>query len=115
MTKPRIGLVLSGGGARGAYEAGVIRYMREELPASSRDQVRFDLICGVSVGAVTACHLAATMDSAPEQGRLLESLWTDLSLERVYRVEGQDLWSIARGIWRITTNEPVRAEGWRFV
>lgn len=113
MERPKIALVLSGGGARGAYEAGVIRYLREELPPAARENVRFDLICGVSVGAITACHLASTMDIAAEQGRLLASIWTDLSLEQVYGVEGQDLWTIARGIWRLTTNEPVRAEGWR--
>ncbi|MDP2272979.1 MAG: patatin-like phospholipase family protein [Archangium sp.] len=110
--KPRIGLVCSGGGARGAYEAGVIRYLREELPASTRADVRFDVLAGTSVGASTACFLAATMHIPDEQGRALASLWTGLSLEKVFRVDGESLYSVSRKIWRATrANE--RPEGWR--
>ena len=108
-----IALVLSGGGARGAYEAGIVRYLREELPASTRERVHFDILCGTSVGAVTACLLAATMDTPDQQGRILTELWSGLSLERVYKVEGENLWSLTRKMWRAATNEPVRAEGWR--
>lgn len=108
-----IALVLSGGGARGAYEAGVIRYLREELPASVRERVRFDILCGTSVGAITACFLASTMHEPDGQGRVLSDMWTELSLEAVYKVKGEDLWSLTRKMWRAATNEPVRAEGWR--
>lgn len=112
VTKPRIGLVCSGGGARGAYEAGVIRYLREELPPSARQHVRFDVLSGTSVGASTACFLAATMHTPDEQGRGLAALWTGLSLEKVFRVEGESLYSVSRKIWRATrANE--RPEGWR--
>ncbi len=110
---PPVALVLSGGGARGAYEAGIIRYLREELPLATRNQVRFDILCGTSVGAVTACFLAATMDTPDRQGQLLCEMWTDLSLEKVYKVEGENLWSLTRKMWRAATNEPVRSEGWR--
>jgi NTE family protein len=108
-----IALVLSGGGARGAYETGVIRYLREELPASVRPRVRFDIVCGTSVGAITACFLASTMDAPEKQGRVLSDMWSELSLEAVYKVKGEDLWSLTRKMWRAATNEPVRAEGWR--
>lgn len=112
MTKPRIGLVCSGGGARGAYEAGVIRYLREELPAAARANVRFDVLSGTSVGASTACFIAGTMHMPDEQGRALEALWTGLTLEKVFRVEGESLYSVSRKIWRATrANE--RPEGWR--
>ncbi|HXN81496.1 MAG TPA: patatin-like phospholipase family protein, partial [Myxococcales bacterium] len=54
-----LALVLSGGGARGAYEAGVARYVLGELagrlPPSSRPRI----FCGTSVGAINACALAA--------------------------------------------------------
>jgi NTE family protein len=108
-----IGLVLSGGGARGAYEAGVIKYLREELPADVRARVRFDVLCGTSVGAVSACFLAATADDPATQGQKLVDMWTSLSLERVYKVDGEDLWSLTRKMWRAATNEPKRPEGWR--
>ena len=102
MTKPRIGLVCSGGGARGAYEAGVIRYLREELPAAARANVRFDVLSGTSVGASTACFIAGTMHMPDEQGRALEALWKGLTLEKVFRVEGESLYSVSRKIWRAT-------------
>ena len=112
MTKPRIGLVCSGGGARGAYEAGVIRYLREELPASARAHVRFDVLSGTSVGATTACFLAATAHLPDEQGRALAALYTGMTLEKVFRVEGESLYSLGRKIWRATRNNE-RPEGWR--
>ncbi|MBX5481622.1 MAG: patatin-like phospholipase family protein [Myxococcaceae bacterium] len=113
MSRPKVGLVLSGGGARGAYEAGVIRYLREELPSALGGHVPLDILCGTSVGAITACFLAATMDEPATQGRELERIWSELSLERVYKVQGEDLWTITRKLWRAATNEPVRPEGWR--
>jgi NTE family protein len=106
--QPKIGLVCSGGGARGAYEAGVIRYLREELQAP----VRFDVLCGTSVGAMTACFLATTMDQPKTQGRDLADLWAGLSLERVFKVEGEDLWTITRKMWRAARNNE-RPDGWR--
>ncbi|MBK7858238.1 MAG: patatin-like phospholipase family protein [Archangiaceae bacterium] len=105
---PRIGLVASGGGARGAYEAGVIRYLREEL----KTNVRFDVLCGTSVGAMTACFLATTMDRPAEQGRELAEIWESLSLERVFKVEGEDLFTITRKMWR-AARDTERPEGWR--
>ena len=43
--RPRVGLVLSAGGARGAYEVGVLRYIRERL----RVDTQFDVITGSSI------------------------------------------------------------------
>lgn len=115
MASSPIALVLSGGGARGAYEAGVIRYLREELPAPVRAKVRFDILCGTSVGAITACYLAATMDQPDTQGTGLAALWGGLSLEKVFKVEGEDLWSLTRKMWRAARSETAmrRPEGWR--
>jgi NTE family protein len=112
MTRPKIGLVCSGGGARGAWEAGIIRYLREELPASTRPDVRFDILAGTSVGAMTCCFLAATMDEPEEQGRGLAALWTSLSLEEVFRVAGQSAWSVGRKLWRATRANQ-NPDGWR--
>jgi NTE family protein len=105
-------LVCSGGGARGAYEAGVIRYLREELPPSVRQHVRFDVLSGTSVGASTCCYLAATMHTPDQQGRGLAALWTGLSFEKVFRVQGESAYSVGRKIWRATRLSD-RPEGWR--
>lgn len=111
--RPPIGLVLSGGGARGAYEAGLIRYLREELPKDVREHVRFDILAGTSVGAINACYLAATIDQPDTQGAELERMWTSLQLEQVYKVHDEDLWTLSRKLWRAATNEPTRPEGLR--
>jgi NTE family protein len=112
-SSPKVALVLAGGGARGAYEAGVVRYLREELPAALSGHARLDIVCGTSVGAITACFLAATAHAPGTQGQLLSQLWTGLSLEDVYKVRGEDLWTLTRKMWRAATNEPLRPEGWR--
>jgi NTE family protein len=58
------GIVLSGGGARGAYEAGVVLGLMEVLQPSERP---FDVLCGTSVGALNATYLAANAHE-PEMG-----------------------------------------------
>ena len=72
---PLTGLVLSGGGARGAYEAGVIRYIRDELPPRVRAHARMEIICGTSVGAINGCFLAANAHQPELQGRAMTSVW----------------------------------------
>ncbi len=78
-----------------------------------RERVRFDLLCGTSVGAINACYLAATADTPEIQGAGLTSMWSELALEKVYKVHGEDLWTLTRKMWRAATNEPLRPEGWR--
>ncbi len=86
MGAPLTGLVLSGGGARGAYEAGVIRYIRDELPPRIRQHVRMEIICGTSVGAINACFLAANAHQPDLQGRTMTQVWETLRIEDVYKV-----------------------------
>jgi len=81
--RPRLALVLSGGGARGAYEAGVMRYIREDLAGDLGGQVGFDIYCGTSVGGIHACFFAATSDLAPVQGRMLVDRWESFVLEEM--------------------------------
>jgi NTE family protein len=110
MPPPRIGLVCSGGGARGAYEAGIVRYLREEMPSSAG--VRFDVLAGTSIGAMTACLLAGSMHMPQEQGRILGRLWAGLHFERVFNVEGESALSVARKLYR-AAKAGIRPEGWR--
>jgi NTE family protein len=76
-------VVLSGGGARGAYEAGVLRYILEELPDDLGHPPRFDVICGTSVGAINATWLAATLDEPSYCFQRLWYLWRTLTFDRV--------------------------------
>lgn len=79
-----LGLVLSGGGARGAYEAGVIHYIRTELREQEGLDRRFDVICGSSVGAINASFIGATSHNLKFQGEKIYDLWNDLDQESVY-------------------------------
>lgn len=81
--RPRVALVLSGGGARGAYEAGVLRYIREDLAGDLGGQVHFDIVCGTSVGGIHACFVAGTADMADKQGRMLVDRWESFVLEEM--------------------------------
>jgi NTE family protein len=72
---------LSGGGARGAYEAGVLDYVLGELPARLARPVRIDLILGSSVGAIHACYLAASADRGEDRTRVLRQSWLDMRME----------------------------------
>lgn len=94
----RIALVLSGGAARGAYEAGVVQYLREGLPRETGVRARFDVLCGSSVGAINACFLAATMDRPDEQGAMLVERWCSLELEKVVRVGRPELFRFGRSL-----------------
>ena len=95
---PRRALVFSGGGARGAYEAGVVRYLVEELPKSLGHAPRFDILCGTSVGAIHACYLAATAHLGPQRGQKLVEFWTSMKLEEVLPLSVRDLIALPRRI-----------------
>ena len=89
-------VILSGGGARGAYEAGVLRYVFGTLPERLGYRPRIDLYCGTSVGAVHACFLAAYADAMPGAIEELSEIWARMSFDRVYRFGLGDAASFAR-------------------
>ncbi|MCA9512956.1 MAG: patatin-like phospholipase family protein [Myxococcota bacterium] len=93
---PKRAIVLSGGGARGAYEAGVLRFIVEELPRRHDLRPEFDIVCGTSVGAIHACFLAATADGGEERGERLARIWEHLRVDEVFRVKGADVLSLPR-------------------
>lgn len=75
----KVGLVLSGGGARGAYEVGALSYVAEHHP-ELLDRVR--IITGASVGAVNGVFLASHGLSRASLAALAE-LWRSLDLDDV--------------------------------
>ena len=72
MQQMKTALVLSGGGAKGAYEAGCIRALQEL-------GYEFDLVCGTSIGALNGL-LVAQKDFEP-----MYHMWEELSIEKVMR------------------------------
>lgn len=92
-----VALVLSGGGARGAYEVGVLSYLYGEL-ARARGGVppRVDMVCGTSVGAINGCYLAAHMADPVSGVRRLVDLWTAIEFERVLRFTARQALQLPR-------------------
>ena len=87
----RTGLVLSGAAALGAYEAGVARYITEEVARSLGRPVRFDILSGTSAGGINAAALAS---AAPDPGCGAEQLcevWSRLDLAELLRPSGAEL------------------------
>jgi NTE family protein len=113
VTSPRTALVLSGGGARGAYEAGVVRYLREEFPAALGDQPRIDILSGTSIGAVNASFLAASAQRPEDQGRLLADVWLSLRIEEVFHWSVLRLAALPLYLWRRIRMLRLRHRSWR--
>ncbi len=79
----KIGLILTGGGARAAYQVGVLKAVAELL-----DQPRaspFAILCGTSAGAINAAALAIHADDFAESVRHLVGVWEGFSCHHVYR------------------------------
>jgi NTE family protein len=88
--RPVLGLVLTGGGARSAYQIGVLRAIAEICP---RGRNPFQIIVGTSAGAVAASVLAAEAVHWRRAVAGLESVWGNFRAEQVFRV---DPWHMLR-------------------
>ena len=99
--RPRRAVILSGGGARGAYEAGVLRFILDELPERHGIEPRFDIVCGTSVGAIHAAFIAATADLTSGRGPRLVKIWEDLQVGEIFRFSGRDLISMPRMLFGV--------------
>lgn len=78
-----VGLILTGGGARGAYQVGVLKAIAELADAK---QVAFPVISGVSVGALNAVGLASKFSNFVNSVDCLETFWRALRTENVFEV-----------------------------
>ena len=94
--RPRVGFVLAGGGSRGAYEAGIIQYLRVDLPRRLGRHVPIDIVSGTSVGAINASFLAATMDDPAIQADRLVGHWKALRIEELLGLRAIDLMRATR-------------------
>jgi len=107
--KPRAGLVLTGGGARAAYQVGVVKAVRDILGNPVKNP--FPIVCGTSAGAINAATLAVFADNFSRAvGNLLE-VWEHMRCEHIYRT---DAWRILKSGARwlsammlISRNNPV--------
>lgn len=91
-------LVLSGGGARGAYEAGVLRYLCEQMPRDTGVTPWFDVVCGTSVGALNACYVAATTDVLDRSTSLLWARWLETRADALLTIRPIDTFRFVRSL-----------------
>src|SRR5882724_6372123 len=104
-----LALVLSGGGARGAYEIGVLRYILGKLTPRLGDSARPRIFSGTSVGAINACAIAAHHE-VPDFGiRHLAERWRQLGLEQVFQLGWGDLAALVRWLFGSGTAEGPRS------
>jgi NTE family protein len=106
---PKVGLVLAGGSARGAYEVGVVQYILEDVARSLGCDVPLDVISGTSAGSINAVMLAANADKPSERGALLARKWTELQLEDVVRPSTSEILRLAARLVGRTTRPDARA------
>jgi NTE family protein len=85
--KIKTGLILTGGGARAAYQVGVLQAVSEILRESGWAPERnpYDIICGTSAGALNATALACHADNFGEGLELVGNVWEHINVEQVYR------------------------------
>ena len=79
------GLVLTGGGARAAYQVGVLKGVASLLPRSVYNP--FPIICGTSAGAINALGIAGRAGPFRLRTRKLETIWRNLRAQDVYRTD----------------------------
>ena len=94
--KPKRAVVLSGGGARGAYEAGVLRFILDDLPQRTGITPDFEIVSGTSVGAIHACFLAATADETETRGQRLVEIWERMRVQEIFNFTVRDFFRLPR-------------------
>jgi len=82
--KPETGIVLPGGGARAAYQVGVLKAIARLIPPGP---CPFPVITGTSAGAINAVTLACHADRFRGGVRALESVWRDFRTHHVFRTD----------------------------
>ncbi|HKX38017.1 MAG TPA: patatin-like phospholipase family protein [Burkholderiales bacterium] len=87
----RAGLVLTGGGARAAYQVGVVKAVRDILGNPVKNP--FSILCGTSAGAINAATLAVYADDFNAAVAQLLAVWEHMRCHHIYRT---DAWNIVK-------------------
>jgi NTE family protein len=88
VARPKTALILTGGGARAAYQVGVLRALSEWLPQRGKGvPTPFSIICGTSAGSVNAAALAVDAANFRLAVRRLVTVWKNFHVDHVYRAD----------------------------
>jgi NTE family protein len=91
-----IGLILSGGGSRAAYQIGVLRAVANILPKDAANPFR--VMSGTSAGALNAVSLATHAHRLRTGVRTLEYIWKNISSDQIYDPQSGNLLSSASSL-----------------
>ncbi|RQH04693.1 patatin-like phospholipase family protein [Paraburkholderia dinghuensis] len=85
----RLALVMMGGGARAAYQAGALRALAELAEAAdpARRAMPFTIVCGTSAGAINATSIASHADHFAQGAARLVDVWSNITPDQVYRTD----------------------------
>lgn len=84
-SKQKIAVIMSGGGARAAYQVGVLKALARILPSGTPNP--FPIICGTSAGAINAASLAVYANNFQQAVRRLEFVWGNFHVHQVFRTD----------------------------
>ncbi len=85
MQAQKVGLILTGGGSRAAYQVGVLKSIAECMPPAARTP--FPIICGTSAGALNAATLAVNARHFRRGVNYLVGVWRNFQVSDVYRTD----------------------------
>jgi len=86
-SRPQTALILTGGGARAAYQVGVLLAIAKLSPRGQRQRNPFPILCGTSAGAINAAGLACLADDFGKSVAILARLWRNMEAGRIYRAD----------------------------
>jgi NTE family protein len=84
--QPKVALVLTGGGARAAYQVGALKAIAEQYPRNHASP--FSIICGTSAGAINATALAVYASCFRLGVKKLDYIWRNFHCHQVFRTDG---------------------------
>ena len=90
--RPQTGIVMAGGGARGAYEVGVLLFLRERLGRRLGFDIPLDILTGTSVGAINASYVAATLEDPQNHINKLRENWNTLRVDQLMSLDLSDVY-----------------------
>jgi NTE family protein len=93
-----LAVMLTGGGARAAYQVGLLKGIAQHFP-----RLRFKIVTGVSAGAINAIYLAAHHGSLKEKARTLDRMWCELNCDSIYRFDWKVMLPFRSAIASIST------------
>jgi len=119
-TTLRSGLILGGGGARAAYQVGVLKAVAELVPEGSDNP--FPVICGTSAGSINTVALASNADNFHLGVQRIINVWSNFKLHHVFYASGKSLlmrvlkwawYNLGPGTWHkgpssLLNNQPLR-------